>query len=513
MAFLVNNNQLNNLFDTILHNGINTYKRKGSKVSLPLRIEKEKEERQHKQGAIFVVRSKEDFTLTGVKGYIVTSKETLLEDVSSLSHFTPNVYRTFGYADEQRRYIIGFEEKNLLQINTFVVDIDTKRHSVQDILLTCIDESIGTPTLIVETNRGYQVYFVLSQPLFISNKNDFRSLKVAKRIADNLKKSLKSVNADPFCNDFGFFRIPRQENIVWIQLENTYEVAQLIDWSMRQDSDLNRPLFVVPSKRTSDENTQSEWFYKLIQTVDIKGEKGRIGRNNAMFTLALVCFSEGWDKFRTFDLLDEYNSRLQFPLSVSEVKTILESAYSGKYQGAKKEYVEELLSNYVENGSSVQISFRKGWYKFKKERKDRLRNHYYEWEEDIIQYILQNKSKKEMFLWLSQKELCQAIGIPQSTLNEVLKRTKTIIKTVNGKGRNAKTGWTTAALFIESLIEQAKEFSLRKAEFRIGLQMLINEWIHEIEMVGGYATVIDYLAALGFSSRVIHRENYEARYG
>ena len=72
------------------------------------------------------MRSKADFTSNGVKGYIVTSKETLLEDATDLTHFTPNVYRKFGYSDEKRRMIKGFEEKNLLQINTFVVDIDTK---------------------------------------------------------------------------------------------------------------------------------------------------------------------------------------------------------------------------------------------------------------------------------------------------------------------------------------------------------------------------------------------------
>ncbi|UDK94797.1 hypothetical protein EYB33_00640 (plasmid) [Lysinibacillus sphaericus] len=80
----------------------------------------------YQKGAVFVVRSKEDFQTNKVKGYIVTSKETLLEDATDLTHFTPNVYRKFGYSDDSRRMIHGFEERNLLQINTFVVDIDTK---------------------------------------------------------------------------------------------------------------------------------------------------------------------------------------------------------------------------------------------------------------------------------------------------------------------------------------------------------------------------------------------------
>lgn len=273
-------NLLTNVFNTILHEGLTTYKTKHSKAALPARIKVEKVDRQHKKGAIFAVCSKADFTSKGVKGYIITSKETLLEDAIHLTHFTPNVYREFHYTDKKRSMIKGFEERNLLQINTFVVDIDTKQFSVQDILLTCIDESIGSPTLIIESTRGYQVYFALSTPLFISNKNDFRGLTVAKRISDNLKRSLKDVGADLYCNDFGFFRLPKSDNIVWTQLDQTYSIAQLIEWSRRQDDDKERPLFVVPSKLTQSSVMQSEWFTKLVQAVDMKGQKGQLGRNN-----------------------------------------------------------------------------------------------------------------------------------------------------------------------------------------------------------------------------------------
>ncbi|WP_246027732.1 primase C-terminal domain-containing protein [Lysinibacillus antri] len=498
MAIFASTNQLIDIYNTILHEGLTTYKTKFSKATLPARVEAEKADKLHKKGAIFVVRSKADFTSTGVKGYIVTSKETLLEDAAGLSHFTPNVYRQFGYSDDKRTKIHGFEEKNLLQINTFVVDIDTKQHSVQEILLTCVDESIGAPTLIVESERGYQVYFVLSEPLFISNKQNFRGLTVAKRIADNLKKSLQSVSADLFCNDFGFFRIPKKDNIVWQQLDQTYHMAHLIDWSRRQDDDVARPLFVVPSKFTTTSVTQSEWFSKLISAVDIKGEKGQLGRNNAMFTLALVCFSEGWEKERTFDFLDEYNSNLNYPLSLTEVETLLNSAYSGRYKGASKEYIEALLAAYVRGGSAIPVKFnyKGGWHKFKKERKDRERSHYEEWEQDIIAYISVQKSSSEMFLWRSQKEICEAISIPKSTLNEVLKQSQRLLKTTKGKGRNAKTGWTTISLFLQYVLKKAVELSERKGMYRIGLQEVVNEWIGEIEPIAGYDLLTLYLEKL-----------------
>lgn len=414
----------------------------------------------------------------------MTSKETLLEDAQGLTHFTPNVYRKYGYVNGTRHMICGFEERNLLQINTFVVDIDTKKHTVQDILLTCMDHSIGLPTLIVASDRGYQVYFALQQPLFISNKNDFRGLTVAKRIANNLKRSLKDVDADLFCNDFGFFRLPKASNIVFAQLEYTYSMAQLIHWSTRCDDNIERPLFVVPTKQFKTSMMDSPSFQALVHAVGVKGKKGQIGRDNAIFTLALICFSEGWDKARTFDFIYEYNARLMHPLPEAALQRILSSAYSGKYKGASKEYIEALLQLYVPNGKSVSVNTGKQvWYKFKKDREDRTRSHYEEWEQDMVSYITAENNSSEPFIWRTQKEICEAIGIPQSTLNQLLKSSTKIMKTVIGKGRSAKTGWTTVHLFIQHVL---RLLQTTKEGYRKYLIEVVYEWTEALDQVGGY---------------------------
>ncbi len=495
--FALEKQEMVQLFDTLLHIGIHTYKKKQSKASLPARIEAEKKEKSTRQGAIFVVRQKADFTSNGVKGYIVTSKETLLEDARTLTHFTPNVYRTFGYTDDSRRFIYGFEERNLQQINTFVVDIDTKKYSVQELLLASMDESIGLPTFIVESDRGYQLYFVLESPLFISNKENFRGLKVAKRISNNLKRSLQGVEADVFCNDFGFFRLPNEKNVVYKDLNNLYTVSALIDWSMRQDDDIQRPLFVLPTKKHKQSVINAEWFDALVHTVNIKGDKGVLGRNNTLFTLALICYAEGWDLERTENFLDQFNTRLQEPLDAQSLYVIIESAYSGKYNGPSKEYVEALLALHVKNGQSYTVSFgSRVWYKFKKNREDRTRSHYDEWEQDIIDYITAEKQDSEPFIWRSQKELCDAVGMPQSSLNELLKRSKKLIKTVTGKGRGAKTGWSTVQLFIQYAMELV---NAAKAQYRKQLIQVIKEWTMELEVVAGYEPLMNYLEALYFN--------------
>ncbi len=480
-------NKLERIFDTIIHEGLLTYHPKASKTPMDLQRRTKQLDKLHKKGAVFAVRDKSHFDC-GVKGYIITSKETLIAQANQISHFTPNIYRRYYYADDKRQMIKGFEERNLQQINTFVIDIDTKRYSVNDLLLACIDDSIGDPTLILKTDRGYQIYFALATPIFISNKQNFRSLTVAKRIADNLKRSLATVESDINCNDFGFFRTPNNQNVVWFNENATYHPAKLIDWSKRIDDNIGRQLYVVPSKKTNTSLLQSEWFDQLISSTDIKGEKGQIGRNNYLFTLALVCYQDGRDQGYAFDLLDQFNSRLRAPLKTQDINTLLESAYSGRYHGPKKEYIEQLLALYVSNEMDMPVSFGKNvWYKHKKARKDRERSHLDEWEEDINKWITAEKQVSEPFIWRTQKELCSEIGISNSSLNKLLKQSKKLLKTTTAKGRNAKTGWTTVELYIEYIIWLKKDLGTRFAQ---SMNTLIVEHLDLIEPIAGYQTLL-----------------------
>lgn len=501
-SYATKQDKLTTIIETIMHEGLLTYHPKSSDAPLDLQYRAKQLDKLHKKGAVFAVRDKSHFE-SGVKGYIITSNETLINQANQISHFTPNVYRRYYYADDKRQTIKGFEEKNLLQINTFVIDIDTQRHSVNDILLACINDSIGEPTLILKTDRGYQVYFVLAAPIFISNNRKFISLNVAKRIADNLKRSLATVDADIYCNDFGFFRMPNHQNVVWFNEHATYHPAKLIDWSQRIDDDKGRQLYVVPTKKQQTSLLTSEWFLQLIQTTDVKGEKGQIGRNNYLFTLALVCYQDGRDQSYAFDLLDQFNSRLRTPLPVKDLDTIVESAYSGRYHGPKKEYVEQLIELYAPQHTDIKVSFgQTTWYKHKKAREDRERSHLDEWEEDISNWITAEKHVSEPFIWRTQKELCNEIGISNSSLNKLLKQSKKLLKTTTGKGRNAKTGWTTVNLFISYIIWLKKDMGER---FATSIRALVEEQIEIIEHIAGYETLITNIKKLEQEQLVIEQ--------
>jgi len=449
------------IIDIVLHEGLTLYKKVGSSASLSRTTEDSKKNYLHKKGAIGVTRSKEDLsTPSGVRGYVITSKETLLEDSVELSHWTPNVHNYLGYSDVERRHLKGHTEKNLQQINTFVVDIDTKKQPYTEILTAALDHSVGIPTLILETPKGFQVYFVLETPLFISNENDYRGLKVAKRISENIRRSLAKVlqGVDLSCNDFGFFRMPNEENVRWFSADMVFSMHHLIGWSKRQDDDQNRGLFVVESKGEGLDPTQTEWFRELVATRHVKGSHGQIGRDNLMYTLALASYSAGKGVGETLDLLDEYNSSLEVPVRHSEVQKIVKSAYKGRFKGASQIYIQELLETWLPGKEVPVTNHLGGWYKFKKERKDRVRSHYAEWEEDLLAYIQSETSTIQPIVWTTQKAVCEAIGMSRSTFNEVIRQSKKLLIKRVGKGRSAQTGLTSVAVLLQCALEYNQQY-------------------------------------------------------
>lgn len=91
---------------------------------------------------------------------------------------------------------------------------------------------------------------------------------------------------------------------------------------------------------------KEQWVKVLIDNPQVVGTKGKLGRNNVIFTLSLAYYASKIEQERCFDDMDVFNSSLNYPLSVTEVKRIVKSAYSGKYKGASKTYVQELVSNW-----------------------------------------------------------------------------------------------------------------------------------------------------------------------
>ena len=149
------------------------------------------------KGSIFGYRSKED--MIHAKGIIMTSIEAVKENSSHLTHWTPNVYRFGAYVDDNRQITRGHAEGNLRQINTFVVDFDIHSEAEaitqSDILTASIDLGF-MPTLILQSQRGYQAYFILKSPAYVTaqfskcSKWPKRSLKIYVSISSRRFQSI-----------------------------------------------------------------------------------------------------------------------------------------------------------------------------------------------------------------------------------------------------------------------------------------------------------------------------------
>ena len=242
---MLNQQQYTEVIKRILKNGIKQF---NNKNILPL------SKSTDKQGVVAGFTSKKNMAKT--EGIIFRSMDKLLENGESLTHWTPNVYSWLGGG--KGRSIWGHNEQNLIQINTFVADIDfpvnETKTDINTLLLYLLEEGL-LPTLILDTPKGYHVYFfvqnynvnndLFDKPSYISNANDYKSLKVAKRISENIRFSIKKrlPQVDMGCNHFGIFRFPTQKNIVHYEpnFVNTFE--GYLKWS--QEFEAKEKGFVV----------------------------------------------------------------------------------------------------------------------------------------------------------------------------------------------------------------------------------------------------------------------------
>lgn len=446
------------------NNSLLLYKEKGSQAPLDKRLEYQKRVKKQHKGAIYVSPSKED--LVRSKGWVVTSYETLSEQLNQISHWTPNTYLYGEYEDRKNRILKGFSKEKLKQINVFGFDIDTKNVDLYAIFSGCEALGLPWPNVLLETPRGFQFFFVLDTPFFIKKTSDpagntrYKALEAAERIYYNLKHALSEyLPVDIFANGFGFFRIP--SSLEYLRYfdpnQEKTNTRELINWSMdfeKKQLRENKHLSLVKTAKVTGSTIHKKWVSDLINNRHVQGKKGLVGRNNLILTLALAHYESGVEQSVAFDTLDQFNSNLENPLSHKQVAIAIKSAYSGKYHGVSRLHAEELIAQW---GQSEFISGRQGWYKHAKEREDRVRSHYEEWEADLIAYIEKNTTPEEPFCSCSLAEMSKRLGMALSSLKETLKRSKTLIKRTTGRGRASKTVWSTSSMMFKAILAKRQK--------------------------------------------------------
>lgn len=411
------------IYPLIIKDGLRSYKFRNSHLKPVSSAE------EGKRGAIFAYRSKAH--MIKARGLVLTSMEAIKENQDSFTHWTPNVYRFGSYSDSRRQITRGHAEENLRQINTFVIDFDLSSDDVMtsgDILTAALDLGF-MPTLILKSDKGYQAYFVLSEPAYVTAHSQFKVVKVAKAISQNLRSYFgQTLPVDMTCNHFGICRIPRTDNIEFFDEEYTYSFQEWLNWSMKQ-SDLpfpsKKPNLTVISGTEGAKQTDEPWYKMLMNESNIKGTKDLMGRNSVLFTLALANFSSGVSQGDCEVVLNEFSLRLDEPVTTSELLKIIASAYSGKYEAASRDYIMLLCRAWVNKDlKSADLFTKQRWYKFKKKRADRKNSHLYEWKADVMTYLENFYQSEDPFIQTTKKTLREALSIPERSLDRVLKALK-----------------------------------------------------------------------------------------
>lgn len=448
------------IYSLILKNGLRQTKFKNSH----LRVVSSAEEEGNK-GAIFGFRTKSN--MTKARGVVLTSLEAVLENQDNFTHWTPNVYRYGTYSDEKRQFTKGHAEDNLRQINTFYIDFDittaTESMTSSEILTAAIDLGF-MPTLILKSDKGYQAYFVLSESAYVTAHSNFKVIKVAKAISQNLRQYFaQTLPVDLTCNHFGIARMPRTDNIEFFHEEYTYSFQEWLDWSMKQ-SELpfpsKKPNLTVIAGTEGLKQIDEPWYQMLLNESNIKGAKALMGRNNVLFTLALANFSSGVSQSDCEIVLTDFNGRLDEPLLSDEVFKLITSAYSGKYEAASRDYITLLCRAWVDQKLKASDLFvKQRWYKFKKNRSERKKSHLYEWKADVMAYLEGFYEIQDPFIQTTKKAIREELHIPERSLDRVLKALKAeqkIFFTIKA-GRGGGIRIASVKAIIASLIQVKKE--------------------------------------------------------
>ncbi|HAP6078877.1 TPA: replication protein [Enterococcus faecium] len=426
----------------------------------------------NKKGAIVGFESKG--RLIQSQGIIYRSLEKLYADSELLTHWTPNVFSWIGGGKGQS--VWGHREDNLIQINTFVADIDfldkKDKISLNSLVLYLLEEGL-LPYLILDTPKGYHAYFLIKnyneesreydKASYISNANGYKSLHVAKRISENIRKAIKNrlPEVDMGCNHFGVFRFPTPRNIVHFEPNFTNTFEGYLEWSKefeRKEKEKKKGNMTVLSNKTRIKSNfrqiDTKWYDYLIHADIEEGD-----RNSVIFTLSLACKQSGLSMEQCIDQMDQIEFKND--LSNKEVQRTIKSAYEGAYSGAKGFYINELLEKYTTPSQfkkyavateNKMVYKRKGnrvdpcyWVKFAKNREERTYSHFSESQDDLMAY-LKSKEKQlnenQLYLELNMVNLSEETKIPLSTLKVIIKELKQdkdiIVKTKRGRNGSTK---------------------------------------------------------------------------
>jgi len=347
----------------------------------------------------------------------IRTYSSLFQAQASTTYFTPNTF----YRNDQRH------AGTLRWLNALVIDIDVKTAEnagmiYPDVMEMVTKAGLPTPSLIVQTpSGGFHVYWYLADPRRAFPKVVEHYKRIQQAIAEELSGDLQAVGAERW------FRLPTPQNTVHRSAERVSFDA-LCDWYSERTEELLHQRKVMVRK-------QDLMQHPAIQSL-LKGvEQGR--RDNTCYTLALAFKATGYSKEDTQIYLYAWNERNTPSMKQLDVKRKVKSAFKEGAPFGPSAYWIEILSG---------MEFKYQLWEGAKSREERTYSHLEEWKEDVLSILKANGG----VLCGAQREIAQMIFsssdsskcISYATFKRVvylLIQEKLIEKTIEGKGRSAKT--------------------------------------------------------------------------
>ena len=390
------------------------------------------------KGAIITYSSKQ--ALKSSKGTRQTDLMAIVAEQPT--HWCSNSYLT-GKLKHQHGVLGGNTKNNLLQINVFTIDVDTKKTPWQTLLKN--SKKIGLdPLVIIETDHGYQLIYSIKGALHLNGGSRLEmALKSATRTFENLRWKLKSVGieVDQCCHPFGVCRFPQRNRVLYINVTNNMTYDEWKDWSYRNDHETqlkNNRSFALVS------GSLHGWARALL---NFKGlQQG--DRNTALYTVSLEYRSTGASQDVAERDLTEWMQ--EQGLAKDEILNTIASAYRSEYKPNPK-YYKPIMIKYCITAekdafkpfSSLNDKQRKAYFalcKPKKAREERQRTHDHEWADDIVAWIKGNPGTKTSYRALSAE-----LGIPGTTFDRVIKSLKESGK-ISVESRKGRYGYIVLTL-------------------------------------------------------------------
>lgn len=275
--------------------------------------------------------------------FVCDSLEKVIQNAGYYEYFTTNQVNSPKYRMKE----------NLSSLNGFVLDFDLRKdgtdrdYKPDELAYIIFNELDLYPHFIWETKTegNYQCAFLIEQ---LSGLSKYVLLfeSIAKRLSIVLGSDFAATVANKL------FRIPKKHIFEYEAPANVYDIddfKKLFEYEA-----INTRLEELQYNQQQNQVinfTEQQLLYspaiKALENCEINDL-----RNHACFTLALFYYSLGREKEEVEDFFlntwyERANDKSKFSkrFTKSEIRSCLKSAFSGRYAGASKEWIESLTGH------------------------------------------------------------------------------------------------------------------------------------------------------------------------